>query len=92
MSVRTWNCQARILNEVFQSNVIGIVGEWIHSSNLIFSTKRTTPEILTKFQELGLEYTSNDLSRDLSNLVTQKILEARKITKSIGMSQKVRKR
>jgi hypothetical protein len=46
-----------------------------------FSTKRTSPEILTKFKELGLNYTSNDLSRDLSNLVSQKILRARKITK-----------
>ncbi|WP_439487210.1 hypothetical protein [Algoriphagus sp.] len=46
-----------------------------------FATKKTTPEILIKFQELGLDYTSNDLSRDLSNIVTQKILRARKITK-----------
>lgn len=46
-----------------------------------FSTKKTTPEILSKFKELGLDYTSNDLSRDLSNIVTQKILRARKITK-----------
>ncbi|RIW12166.1 hypothetical protein D0X99_19615 [Algoriphagus lacus] len=46
-----------------------------------FSTKRTSPEILAKFKELGLNYTSNDLSRDLTNLVSQKILQARKITK-----------
>lgn len=46
-----------------------------------FSTKKTTPEILEKFKALGLDYSSNDLSRDLSNLVTQKILKARKITK-----------
>lgn len=43
-----------------------------------FVTKKTTPEILAKFEELGLTYTSNDLSRDLANIVAQKILLARK--------------
>lgn len=47
-----------------------------------FATKKTTPEILSKFKDLGLDYTSNDLSRDLANIVTQKILRARKITKT----------
>lgn len=46
-----------------------------------FATKKTTPEILSKFKELGLDYTSNDLSRDLANIVTQKVLRAKKITK-----------
>jgi len=46
-----------------------------------FATKKTTPEILSKFKELGLDYTSNDLSRDLTNIVTQKVLRARKINK-----------
>lgn len=46
-----------------------------------FATTKTTPEILSKFKELGLDYTSNDLSRDLANIVTQKVLRARKITK-----------
>jgi plasmid maintenance system antidote protein VapI len=46
-----------------------------------FATKKTTPEILSKIKELGLDYTSNDLSRDLSNIVTQKILRSKKVTK-----------
>lgn len=46
-----------------------------------FATAKTTPEILSKFKELGLDYTSNDLSRDLANIVTQKVLQSRKIIK-----------
>tara|TARA_R110002020_G_scaffold53118_2_gene148943 strand:- start:926 stop:1498 length:573 start_codon:yes stop_codon:yes gene_type:complete len=46
-----------------------------------FATKKTTPEILVKFKELGLDYTSNNLSRDLANIVTQNILHARKKNK-----------
>ena len=46
-----------------------------------FGTRKTTPEILAKFELLGLTYTSNDLSRDLANIVTQNILLARKKTK-----------
>ncbi|MFN3759923.1 MAG: hypothetical protein ACK4SF_11950 [Algoriphagus aquaeductus] len=57
-----------------------------------FATPKTTPEILIKFKELGLDYTSNDLSRDLANIVTQKVLRARKIIKinndgSLGMKK-----
>lgn len=49
--------------------------------NGFFTSSKTTPEILVKFKDLGLDYSSNDLSRDLANLVTQKILRARKITR-----------
>lgn len=55
-----------------------------------FRTRKTTPEILAKFEILGLKYTSNDLSRDLTNIVTQNLLVARKKNKilkdgSLGM-------
>jgi plasmid maintenance system antidote protein VapI len=46
-----------------------------------FTTRKTTSEILQKFHELGLDYTSNDLSRDLTNIVTQKTLNAEKVVK-----------
>ena len=43
-----------------------------------FEEKRKTNDILEKLKELGLYYTSNDLSRDLANIVTQEILAAEK--------------
>jgi len=43
-----------------------------------FVKRPTTPEILSKLKELCLNNTRNDLSRDLSNFVSQKILRARK--------------
>lgn len=46
-----------------------------------FRTRKTTPEILEKFKLLGLTYTSNDLSRDLANIVNQQILNAEKAPK-----------
>jgi hypothetical protein len=46
-----------------------------------FRTRKTTSDILMKFQELGLIYNSNDLSRDLANIVNQQILTAKKTSK-----------
>lgn len=46
-----------------------------------FQKRKTTPEILAKFEDMGLMYTSNDLSRDLANIVNQHILNAEKTIK-----------
>ncbi|RAI86724.1 hypothetical protein [Algoriphagus yeomjeoni] len=48
-----------------------------------FNTKRTSQEILQKFEELGYFYTSNDLSYKLVNLAKVKMLQVEKSIKTL---------